>query len=133
MVIPNLKFSKMGGGYFGVNFGHLKSEVFQNGGGGGLSGLKFLKAPFWRIWTKIYCLRSTVHKPACASQIVCHILRMWRLMILETCVCYEVRAPQASKGSRLGFFFRDYKKVGKFVKFGIFEFHFQVILKYQLF
>ena len=22
-----------GGGYFGVNFGHLKSEVFRNGGG----------------------------------------------------------------------------------------------------
>ena len=47
--------------------------------GGGLSGLKFQKAPFWRIWTKIYCLRSTVHKPACASQIVSHILRRWRL------------------------------------------------------
>ena len=31
-----MKFSDMGGGglYFGVNFGHLKSEVFQNGGGG---------------------------------------------------------------------------------------------------
>ena len=27
-------FSKKGGGYSGVNFGHLKSEVFQNGGGG---------------------------------------------------------------------------------------------------
>ena len=27
-------FSKMeGGGYFRVNFGHLKSEVFENGGG----------------------------------------------------------------------------------------------------
>ena len=25
-------FSEMGGGYFGVNFGHLKSEVFQKGG-----------------------------------------------------------------------------------------------------
>ena len=24
----------MGGGYSGVNFGHPKSEVFQNGGGG---------------------------------------------------------------------------------------------------
>ena len=33
MVIPNLKFSKMGGGYSGVNFGHPKSEVFRNGGG----------------------------------------------------------------------------------------------------
>ena len=60
-----------GGGYSGVNFGHLKSEVFHWGGysgvnfghlksavfhlGGGLSGLKFQKGAFWRIWTKIYC------------------------------------------------------------------------------
>ena len=48
--------------------------------GGGLSGLKFQKAPFWRIWTKISCFRSTVQKPACASQTVSHILRMWRLI-----------------------------------------------------
>ena len=35
MIIPNLKFSEMGGGvYSGVNFGHPKSEVFQNGGEG---------------------------------------------------------------------------------------------------
>ena len=43
-----------GGGYSRVNFGHLKSEVFWNGGGG-LSGLKFQKGAFWKIWTKIYC------------------------------------------------------------------------------
>ena len=36
MVIPNLKFSEMGGG-------------------GGLSGLQFQKGAFWKIWTKIYC------------------------------------------------------------------------------
>ena len=66
--------------------------------GGGLSGLKFLKAPFWRIWTKIYCLRSTVQKPACASQIVSHILRMWRLirpsskMDLQQKIALKVRA-----------------------------------------
>ena len=36
MVIPNLKFSKMGGG-------------------GGDSGLQFKKGVNWRIWTKIYC------------------------------------------------------------------------------
>ena len=35
MVIPNLKFSEMGGG--------------------GLSGLRFQKGAFWKIWTKIYC------------------------------------------------------------------------------
>ena len=42
--------------------------------GGGLSGLKFQKGDFWGIETKIYCLRSTVQKPSCASQIVSHIL-----------------------------------------------------------
>ena len=42
------------GGYFGVNFGHPISEVFQNGGGG-YSGLQFQKGVNWRIWTKIYC------------------------------------------------------------------------------
>ena len=35
MVIPNLKFSEMGGG--------------------GVSGLQFQKGAFWKIWTKIYC------------------------------------------------------------------------------
>ena len=54
MVIQNLKFSEMGGGYSGVNFGHPKSEVFRNGGGG-YSGLRFQKGVFWKIWTKIYC------------------------------------------------------------------------------
>ena len=107
-------FSEMEGGYSRVNFDHLKSEVFWNGGGvfrsklwssqiwsfpkwgggvfqsklwssqiwsflkwgdgglfqsklwssqiwsflkwgGGLSGLKFQKGAFWKIWTKIYC------------------------------------------------------------------------------
>ena len=50
MVIPNLKFSKMGG--YSRVFGHPKSEVFQKGG---YSGLQFQKGVNWRIWTKIYC------------------------------------------------------------------------------
>ena len=50
MVISNLKFSILGGGsnlkfsmggYFGVNSGHLKSEVFHFGGGGGYFGVNF--------------------------------------------------------------------------------------------
>ena len=55
-MISYLKFF-IGGGYSGVNFGHLKSEFFHwgLGGGGGLSGLKFQKGDFWRIWTKNYC------------------------------------------------------------------------------
>ena len=32
MVNSNLKFSILGGGYFGVKFGHLKSEVLHWGG-----------------------------------------------------------------------------------------------------
>ena len=81
-----MKFSDMGGGglYFGANFGHLKSEVFQNGGGyfevnfghlksevfrkvGGLSGLKFQKGAFWKIWTKIYCLRNVYRNVLCIT------------------------------------------------------------------
>ena len=41
------------GGYSGVNFGHLKSELFQNGGLGGYSGVNFghLKSElFWNGW-----------------------------------------------------------------------------------
>ena len=41
------------GGYSGVNFGHPKFEAFLKGGG--LSGLRFQKGAFWKIWTKIYC------------------------------------------------------------------------------
>ena len=51
---PKSEVFQNGGGYFGVNFGHPKSEVFQNGGGG-YSGLQFQKGVNWRIWTKIYC------------------------------------------------------------------------------
>ena len=58
-----------GGGYFQVNFGHLKSEVFQFGGGGFLENLD-----------KNLLFEECVQKPACASQIVSHVLRMWRLM-----------------------------------------------------
>ena len=50
-----------GGGYFGVNFGHLKSEVFH-----------FL-GPFLENLDKNLL-------SACASEIVSHILRMWRLI-----------------------------------------------------
>ena len=87
MVISNLKFSKKGGGYSGVNFGHLKSEVFQNGEGG-YSRVNFghLKSEVFRkgggaFWSEIpergflenldkNLLFS--QKPACASQIVSH-------------------------------------------------------------
>ena len=78
---------------------------FSFGGlGGGLSGLKFQKF-FWRIGTKIYCLRSTVQKPACASQIVSHILRMWRLMTITNfnpkncmiCTCIETTTSEQKK------------------------------------
>ena len=64
------------GGYSGVNFGHPKSEVFQNGGGG-LSGLKFQKGAFWKNLGKNLLFSQ---KPACAWQIVSHILRMRRLI-----------------------------------------------------
>ena len=115
LVISNLKFSEMGGGYSGVNFGHLKSEVFRNGGwysginfghlksevfrnGGGYSGVNFghLKSEvfqnggggaFWSAIPERGFLENLdknllfSQKAACASQIVSHILRMWRLKI----------------------------------------------------
>ena len=42
------------------------------------------------------------------------------------------------QGIKTSFFFRNYKKVGKFIKFGIFVFQFKIyfialILKYQFF
>ena len=57
-------FQNGGGGYFGVNFGHPKSEVFQNGGGG----------VFWSSIPergKLENLDQNLlfsQKPACASQ-----------------------------------------------------------------
>ena len=74
---PGFSENGEGGGYFGVNFGHLKSEVFQNGGGG----------DFWSEIPERGFLENLdknllfSQKPACASQIVSHI-RMWRLMIM---------------------------------------------------
>ena len=80
MVISNLKFSKMGGRYFGVNFGHLKSEVFQNGGGGAFWS-EIPKRGFLENLDKNLLFEECVQQCACASQIVSHILGMWRLII----------------------------------------------------
>ena len=94
MVISNLKFFMGGWGHSGVNFGHLKSEVFHLGGG--YSGVNFghLKSEVFHwgggaFWSEIpqrgflenldkKLLFS--QKPACASQIVSHIRSMWRLI-----------------------------------------------------
>ena len=44
-----MKFSERGGGgYSGVNFGHLKSEVFQNGGGYSRVNFCHLKSEVFR-------------------------------------------------------------------------------------
>ena len=84
-----------GGGYSAVNFGHLKSELFRNGGG--VFWSKLWSSEVWSFpklggggafWSEIpergflenldkNLLFS--QEPACASQIVSHILRMWRL------------------------------------------------------
>ena len=65
LVIPNLKFSKLGwaGGYSRVNFDHPKSEVFRKGGGA-----------FWSSIPERGFLENLdqnllfSQKPACASQ-----------------------------------------------------------------
>ena len=78
-----------GGGYSGVNFGHLKSEIFRNQGvfwsklwssqiwiypkwRRGLSGLQFQKGAFWKIWTKIYCLRNVYRNVVCITDSLSH-------------------------------------------------------------
>ena len=71
--LKNLKFSEMGGGgvfqsklWSSQIWSFLKWGVFQSKLSssqiwsfpkweGGLSGLKFQKEAFWKIWTKIYC------------------------------------------------------------------------------
>ena len=90
-----------GGGYSRVNFGHLKSELFRNGGrysgvnfghlnlnfsemgvGGGLvvwNSRKGLSGKFGQKFT-------VQPETCCASQIVSHILRMWKLKKQSTCL-----------------------------------------------
>ena len=89
---------KVGAGrYSGVRTENIQSAKiclnFNFLGGGGLSDLKFQRGALWRIWTQILLFVVTVHKPPCASQIVSHILRMWRLMktqfFTEKCATFE--------------------------------------------
>ena len=67
MVISNLKFSEMGGGG-----GAFWSEIPERG--------------FLENLDKNLLFSQ---KPACASQIVSHILRMWRLIILSGCLPHK--------------------------------------------
>ena len=78
-----LNLNYQGGGYSEVKYSKCQDlPIFQFSGGGGRGTLEpnSRTGVFWSIWTEIYCLRSTVQKPASASQIVSHILRMWRLI-----------------------------------------------------
>ena len=65
LVIPNLKFSEMGG-YSEVNFGHPKSEVFWMGVGGGL--VFWSSIPEGGILENLDQNLLFSQKPACASQ-----------------------------------------------------------------
>ena len=88
-MIPNLKFSEMGGGGSGVNFGNPKSEVFQNGGG--YSGVNFghPKSEVFqngggvfrsKLWSGKFGPKFTVRPETCLCiTVVSHILRMRRL------------------------------------------------------
>ena len=67
------------GGYFGVNFGHLKSEVFHLWGEGG-GGAFWSEIPERGFVENLDKKLLFSQKPACASQIVSHILRMRRLI-----------------------------------------------------
>ena len=100
----------VGGLYFGANFGHLKSEVFQNGGGGyfGVNWLSQIWSfPKWGggdflVWNSRKGLSGKFGQKftvwgmctgmCYASQIVSHILRMWRL----TKLCWYRRDVRCS-------------------------------------
>ena len=76
-----LNLNYQGGGYSEVKYSKCQDlPIFQFSGEGGTLEPNSRTGVFRSIWTQIYCLRSTVQKPACASQIVSHILRMWRLI-----------------------------------------------------
>ena len=91
MGLQSLGF-QAGGGVFRSKL--WSSQIWSFSLGGGAFWFEIPEGAFWRIWTKNYCLRWTVQKPACASQIVSHILRMWRLMIH---VCENITFPQREK------------------------------------
>ena len=76
LVNSNLKSSFWRGGYSDLNFGQLKSEVFI------LGGVLWSEIPERGALENLDKNLLFTQKPACASQIVSHILRMWRLMIL---------------------------------------------------
>ena len=61
-----------GGGYFGVNFGHLKSEVFQNGGRGWAFWSEIPERGFLENLDKNLLFEECVQECACASQTVSH-------------------------------------------------------------
>ena len=68
-----------GGGTLESNTQSAKICLNSNfrGGGGGLSGQKFQRGALWRIFLTDLLFTQ---KPACPSQIVSHILRIWRLI-----------------------------------------------------
>ena len=65
--------------YFRVNFVHLKSEVSEMGGGAFWSEIP--ERGFLENLDKNLLFEECVQECACASQIVSHILHMWRLKI----------------------------------------------------
>ena len=80
-----------GGGYSGVKYSKCQYlPKFQFSGGGG--GILESNTQSAKIWSEIpergslenldtnLLFEVSVQKPACASQIVSHILRMWRLI-----------------------------------------------------
>ena len=81
-----LNFNFRGGGVLWSQTENIKSakiclnfNFFWGGGASLVWNLKFQREVLWRIWTQIFLFEVSVQKPACASQIVSHILRMWRL------------------------------------------------------
>ena len=75
-----LIFNFFGGGILKSNTQSAKiCLIFNFHGGGHTLEPNSRTGVFWRIWAKIYCLRSTVQKPACAS--------LFEVNCTETCLC----------------------------------------------
>ena len=63
-------------------------------GGGGLSGLKFQKGAFWKIWTKIYCLRNVYRNVLCITDSLSHTT------YVETNDCREAKGTRKQDQAR---------------------------------
>ena len=99
-----LNFNFIGGGggvLWSQNWKYSKCQEmakFQFFGGEGFLVWNFQRGALWRIWTQILLSEECVHRPALASEIVSHTLRMWRL--ISNCGFQESKKLSAAVACR---------------------------------